>query len=222
MSMPSLDTTTLCIEKLVDKFEYEFEQPLLEEMCSVGKIKSFNEGEIIMDTGDVLTHMPLVLSGSVKVMTEDSDGGELLLYYLEFGDTCAMTLSCCTKPSKSNVKAISESNAEIIFLPVQKMEEWMIKYHSWRSYVLESYNYRFKEMLESIDNLAFNNMEDRIFKYLREKVIVNKSPKLNITHAAIAAELNSSRVVISRLMKKLERDNKIIQNRNSVDVLDFH
>ncbi|MCB0660255.1 MAG: cyclic nucleotide-binding domain-containing protein, partial [Saprospiraceae bacterium] len=128
--MPSLDTTTLCIEKLVDKFEYEFEQPLLEEMCSVGKIKSFNEGEIIMDTGDVLTHMPLVLSGSVKVMTEDSDGGELLLYYLEFGDTCAMTLSCCTKPSKSNVKAISESNAEIIFLPVQKMEEWMIKYHS--------------------------------------------------------------------------------------------
>lgn len=216
-----LDQNASCLHKLEEKFQFEFEHPLLEEMGSVGKFKSFKEGEVLMDTGDILTHMPLVISGSVKVMTEDKDGGELLLYYLEFGDTCAMTLSCCTKPTKSNIKAVSESDSEIMFIPVQMMEEWMIKYHSWRSYVLESYNYRFKEMLESIDNLAFNNMEDRIYKYLREKVFVTKNSKISVTHASIAAELNSSRVVISRLMKKLEKDKKIIQHRNAIEVLEF-
>jgi len=165
--------------------------------------------------------MPLVLSGSLKVMTEDKQGDELLLYYLELGDTCAMTLNCCSRAAKSSISALAEEHSEILLIPVQHMEEWMVKYKSWRDFVLESYNGRFGEMLDAIDNLAFNNMEERLVRYLRDRAMVKHNGELKITHFQIANDLHSSRVVISRLMKKLEKDGIIRQQRNLVEVLEF-
>jgi CRP/FNR family transcriptional regulator len=210
-----------CYNKLFEKFEFLFEAELINEICSVGMVRNYKEGDVLMDIGQQLTHMPLVITGSLKIMTEDKEGDELLLYYLELGDTCAVTLSCCTKPTKSQIKAIAEINSEVLFIPVNKMEDWMIKYKTWRSFVLESYNYRLNEMLQAIDNLAFNNMEERLYKYLRDKVLVTKEAKINITHFQIANDLHSSRVVISRLMKKLENDGKVTQHRNFVEVREF-
>ncbi len=210
-----------CFQKLQQHFQFLFEEALIQEMCSVGMIKSYPEDAVLMEIGQVLTYMPIVLTGSLKVMKEDKEGNELLLYYLELGDTCAVTLSCCTKPSKSGIKAVTESKSEIIFIPVEKMEEWMVKYKSWRGFVLDSYNVRLNEMLDAIDNLAFNNMEDRLIKYLRDKVYVTKESKLHITHFQIANDLHSSRVVISRIMKKLENQGVIIQHRNYVEVKEF-
>jgi len=210
-----------CFQKLQQHFQFLFEEALIQEMCSVGMIKRYPEDAVLMEIGQVLTHMPIVLTGSLKVMKEDKEGNELLLYYLELGDTCAVTLSCCTKPSKSGIKAVTESKSEIIFIPVEKMEEWMVKYKSWRGFVLDSYNVRLNEMLDAIDNLAFNNMEDRLIKYLRDKVYVTKDSKLHITHFQIANDLHSSRVVVSRLMKKLENQGIIIQHRNYVEIKEF-
>lgn len=210
-----------CFQKLQQHFQFLFEEALIQEMCSVGMIKSYPEDAVLMEIGQVLTHMPIVLTGSLKVMKEDKEGNELLLYYLELGDTCAVTMSCCTKPSKSGIKAVTESKSEIIFIPVEKMEEWMVKYKSWRGFVLDSYNVRLNEMLDAIDNLAFNNMEDRLIKYLRDKVYVTKDSKLHITHFQIANDLHSSRVVVSRIMKKLENQGIIIQHRNYVEVKEF-
>lgn len=210
-----------CYNKLHEKFQFLFEAELINEICMTGNVRSFKEGTTIMDIGQMLTHMPLVIAGSVKIMKEDKEGNELLLYYLELGDTCAVTLSCCTKPTKSAIKAVTESDAELLFIPVEKMEEWMIRYKSWRSFVLDSYNIRMNEMLDAIDNLAFNNMEERLYKYLRDKVMVTKESKLHTTHFEIANDLHSSRVVISRLMKKLENEGLVIQHRNYVEVKEF-
>jgi CRP/FNR family transcriptional regulator len=210
-----------CYNKLHEKFQFVFEPELINEICKTGMIKTYKEGSVLMEIGQTLSHMPLVISGSVKVMKEDKEGNELLLYYLELGDTCAVTLSCCTKPSKSSIKAITESEAEILFIPVEKMEEWMVKFKTWRGFVLDSYNVRMNEMLDAIDNLAFNNMEERLYKYLRDKVMITKESKLHITHFQIANELHSSRVVISRLMKKLENEGLVIQHRNYVEVKEF-
>jgi len=174
-----------------------------------------------MDKGNIISHMPLVLSGSIKIMTEDKDGNDLLLYYLELGDTCAVTLNCCTKQSKSIIRAITEEKSEVLFLPVEMMEAWMIKYKSWRAFVLESFNMRLNEMLEALDNLVFNSMEERLIKYLRDKAWINKSSTLKISHLMIANDLYSSRVVISRLMKKLENEGLIKQGRNTVEYLEF-
>lgn len=210
-----------CYNKLHEKFEFLFEKELINEICKTGLVKTYKEGSTLMEIGQTITHMPLVISGSVKILKEDKEGNDLLLYYLELGDTCAVTLSCCTKPSKSSVKASTESDSEILFIPIEKMEEWMVKYKSWRGFVLESYNIRMNEMLDAIDNLAFNNMEDRLYKYLRDKVMITKESKLHITHFQIANELHSSRVVVSRLMKKLEKEGLILQHRNFVEVKEF-
>jgi CRP/FNR family transcriptional regulator len=208
-----------CFNKLKEKFQYLFEAELLDELCQYGEARNFDTDEILIDVGQVITHMPIVLSGSIKVMTEDKQGDELLLYYLEFGDTCAVTLNCCTRKSKSTIRAITESEVELVFVPIEKMEEWMVKYSSWRNYVLESYNTRLNEMLQAIDNIVFNSMEERLKKYLKDKVLISKSLVLPISHLDIANDLHSSRVVISRLMKKLEREGYIKQTRNKVEYL---
>ena len=210
-----------CYDRLFARFQYMFEPELINEMCRFGNFKRFENDSIIMDMGETVTHIPLVLSGSIKVMTEDEEGRELLLYYLELGDTCAVTLNCCSRKAKSSIRAIAESFTELIMIPVEKMDEWLVKYKSWRTFVMESFNTRLNEMLEAIDNLAFNNMEERLYKYLRDKVMVTKEPTLSISHYQIANDLNSSRVVISRLMKKLEMDGKIKQHRNKVDILEY-
>ncbi len=210
-----------CYGKLHEQFQFLFEEALFNEICKNSTLKKFKEDELILDVGEKMTHLPLVVSGSVKVMREDEEGRELLLYYLEVGDTCAVSMSCCTKPNKSIIKAIAETDVEVVFILNEKMEEWIVKYPSWRSYVLDSYNVRLNELFDSIDNLAFNNMEERLYKYLRDKVMVTKTAKLNITHFQIAVDLNSSRVVISRLMKKLENNGLITQYRNYVEVKEF-
>ena len=211
-----------CFNKLQEKFQYLFEPELINEICEHGKLKKFNADEILIDIGDLITHMPLVISGSIKIMTEDKSGDELLLYYLEFADTCAVTLNCCTRKKKSTIRAITESDAEVLFIPIEKMEEWMMKYKSWRNYVLDSYNIRLNEMLAAIDNLVFNSMEDRLRNYLKDKAWVNKSQVINVSHARIADDLHSSRVVISRLMKKLEKEGLIKQTRNKVEYLAYN
>lgn len=210
-----------CYNKLYQRFQVLFEPELINEICQAGILKSFKTDDILMDIGQQISHIPLIVEGSLKILREDDEGKELLLYYLELGDTCAITLNCCSTKAKSRVRAVCEENAEVLFIPAQKMEEWMINYKSWRDFVLESYNERLKEMLTAIDTLAFHNMEERLKKYLWDKAIINKSAELQITHLQIAEELHSSRVVISRLMKKLELGNEIKLKRNRVELLNF-
>jgi CRP/FNR family transcriptional regulator len=208
-------------KQIEEAFAYLFEKELLEEIEKFGKLKSFKANTLLLDVGERITHMPLLLQGSVKIMREDEEGDELLLYYLESGDTCAMTLTCCMGNAKSEIRAICEENAEVIFIPVEKMDEWMVKYKSWRSFVLGSYHARTQEMLEAIDSLAFMKLDQRLYKYLTDKVKITGSLELEFTHQQIAEDLHSSRVVISRLLKQLERDEKIKLHRNKIVLIDY-
>lgn len=210
-----------CISKLVERFEFLFEPELIEAMCKHGVWKSFETDQMIMDVGQQVVAMPIVINGSIKILTEDKQGDELLLYYLELGDTCAVTLNCCNRKTKSTVRAITESDAEVLFVPVEKMEEWMIEFKSWRNYVLDSYNSRLNEMVQAIDMLVFGSMEQRLLKYLRDKAWIAKSDIIQTTHLEIANDLHSSRVVISRIMKKLEQQGLVKQGRNKVQYLEF-
>ncbi|MFK8101553.1 MAG: Crp/Fnr family transcriptional regulator [Saprospiraceae bacterium] len=210
------------MEKLLrSRYEYVFEEKLINEIIREGQFRKVDKDVCMIDKGDKITHMPLVLEGAIKVVDEEKDGQEYLLYYLEMGDSCAMTMTCCLGGKRSEIRAITESNTLMYMIPIQRMEDWLIKYKSWRMFVLDSYNSRMKEMLETIDSLAFLNMEQRLYKYLKDRAMVLQSPTLEITHSRIANDLNTSRVVISRLMKKLILDNKIKTNRNEVTVLKF-
>lgn len=196
-----------------------FEPALLDEISAVAKLVPFKEGDVLIDIGKYIKTMPLLISGAIKIMREDFDTGELLLYFIEKGDTCSMTLTCCMGDKKSEIRAVAENNGLVAMIPVGKMEEWMGKYKSWRAYVFESYNNRFNELLNAIDNIAFMHMDERLLNYLSETSKVNNSTIINKTHQEIANELNSSRVVISRLLKALENEGKIKLNRNNIELL---
>lgn len=207
------------LAELKEKYAHLFEAELLEEMNQVATFKEIKAGEKLIDFGAYVRSMPLITSGAIKVLREDENGDELLLYFIEAGETCAMTMSCCLGNTKSEVRAIAELDSKLIMLPVQKMEEWMGKYKSWRSFVLNSYQERMTEMLNTIDKIAFLKMDERLLDYLEEKVKVSKDNYINSTHQEIAYELNTSRVVISRLLKRLENDGRIELQRNRIKVL---
>lgn len=208
-------------EKVRDNYGYLFEEKLIQEIISKGIFKQVKEGDVLIDFEDTIKYIPLLLSGAIKISRIDDQGDELLLYFIEKGDVCAMTLTCCIGQSKSEIRAVAEADAELLMIPVENMDGWLQHYSSWRGFVFESYNNRFTEMLQSIDSLAFMNMHDRVMKYLREKVIVSKDHMLNTTHQEVAMDLHTSRVVISRILKSLERESKIIIHRNKIEVLEF-
>ncbi|SFU29683.1 CRP/FNR family transcriptional regulator, anaerobic regulatory protein [Pustulibacterium marinum] len=209
------------IKELKQHYGFLFEEELLQEINQVGTFREVPEGFMLMDIGDYIKSMPLLVNGVIKILREDENGDELLLYFLERGDTCAMTLNCCVGQKKSEIRAIAESPAKLIMVPVEKMEDWMQKYHSWRNFILQSYNSRLSEMLETIDTIAFMKMDERLLKHLRDKAMVNSDDILSTTHQEIAQNLHTSRVVISRLLKKLENEGKIKLNRNSIHVIDL-
>jgi len=210
-----------CYTKLEERFQSLFEPKLINEICRYGKLRVYKPDEVLVDIGTLITQMPLVISGSIKILTEDEKGDELLLYFLELGETCAVTLNCCTRKTKSTVRAITETEAEILFVPVEMMEEWMIKYKTWRTYVLDSYNERLNEMVNAIDTIVFKSLEERLRGYIKDKAWMAKSATLHISHQDIANDLHASRVAISRLMKKLEAENFIRQQRNRIVVVEY-
>ena len=207
------------IQLLKNSYGHLFEDALLQEIVQVGTFKEIPEGYKLMEIGQYIKSMPLLIEGAIKILRDDDDGDELLLYFLESGDTCAMTLTCCLGASKSEIRAIAELDTKLMMIPIQKMEEWTSKYKSWRNFVFESYHNRLMEMLETIDSIAFLKMDERLLKYLGDKAKVTQEDTIYITHKEIAYELHTSRVVISRLLKNLEKKGKIELHRNNIKII---
>ena len=206
-------------EILEQAYGYIFEEALLLEIEKVAVYKTFKAEEYLIEIGDYIKSMPLLLHGAIKILREDENGDELLLYFLERGDTCAMTLTCCMGKSKSKIRAIAENDGAMLMIPIEKMEEWLTKYKTWRNFVFESYTIRLNEMLEAIDTLAFMNLDERLYKYLTDKAKVIGSTEINNTHQQIAYDMHTSRVVISRLLKSLELQGKIKLHRNKIEIV---
>lgn len=209
------------IEHLQVNYGYLFEDELIQEINQVGVFKEIPEGSKLIEIGDYIKSMPLLVSGAVKILREDEIGDELILYFIEKGDTCAMTLSCCMGQKRSEIRAVAETDTTLIMIPVENMSLWMGKYKSWQNFILQSYNERMLELLEAIDTIAFLRMDERILKYLRDKAMVNHNDEIFATHQEIANDLHTSRVVVSRILKALEKNNQIKINRNRITLLDL-
>ncbi|MBK7389805.1 MAG: Crp/Fnr family transcriptional regulator [Bacteroidetes bacterium] len=205
-------------ELLHEKFKNIFEKELLDELQAIGKPVNVKAGDVIMDTGQYIKFIPLLLSGSIKIIRQDDTDGEILLYYVGSNETCAMSLTCCMAHQKSRIRAIAEEDTEMITVPVEKMDEWMIKYESWKNFVMQTYNARFDELLRTIDSIAFQKVDERLENYLKSKAELTESKLLVVSHQQIAEELNSSREVISRLLKHLEKNGKIKLGRNKIEL----
>ncbi len=207
------------IQELKKHYGSQFEPALIEEIHQVASFMEVPEGEDLMKPGQYIKSMPLLLSGSIKILRPDNEGNELLLYHLEKGDTCAMTMTCCLGNTKSEIHAVTETPAKLLMIPIGKMEEWASKYKTWRNFVFASYHERMMELLESVDNIAFNKMDERLENYLQNRIEILNSKHIYTTHKEIAHDLNTSRVVISRLLKKMENNKKIKLHRSFIEVL---
>ena len=198
-----------------------FESALLQEINQVGTFREIEAGSEIIRSGEYIKSIPLLLTGAIKVLREYDNGEELLLYYVEEGNTCSMSMSCCVEQRKSHIRAVAELDTLLIMIPVQKMEEWLGRYQSWRTFVFSNYQNRIEEVLESLEKVAFERLDERLEDYLKEKSRINSENSVYQTHKEIAEELHSSRVVISRLLKKLEQVGSIKLHRNHIEIIDL-
>ncbi|HYM94762.1 MAG TPA: Crp/Fnr family transcriptional regulator [Chitinophagaceae bacterium] len=204
---------------LTEIFKHTFEPDLLKEIEKKSTIISAKAGDTIIDIGQVIRVIPVILSGSIKISRMDEEGRELLLYYVNANESCAMTFTCCMQQYPSEIKAIAEEDTELLAIPITVMDEWMMKYPTWKSFVMKTIRSRFKELLKTIDQIAFQKLDERLIQYLKEKSKVTGSSLVNLSHEQIAIEMATSRVVISRLLKKLENDKKLLLYRNQIKLL---
>lgn len=195
-------------------YEKEARQAILDE----GVYKSFEAGENIMDIGQYIKSMPLVTKGLIKVMREDKDGNELLIYYLRPGDTCAMSLTCCSGEARSKIRAVAEEDTECFMVPAKMLDQWTAKYESFKNFILMTYQKRFDELLNTIDGIAFQRMDERLLNVLKDKSKNQNSTTIAITHQQLAEELNSSREVISRLLKQMELKKLVKLGRQKIEL----
>jgi CRP/FNR family transcriptional regulator len=196
-----------------------FTNDLLVEIESYASYQTIKSGEIIMRTGQYFKNTVLVLSGQIKIYREDDDGGEFFMYYLQPGQACALSMICATKNEKSQIMAKVIEDAELMLIPLQLMDQWMMKHRSWYEFVIETYRSRFEEVLEVIDSIAFKAMDERLLFYIKRHLEANGGNVLNLSHQEIASELNTSREVISRLLKKMEQLGILKLYRNQIEVL---
>ncbi len=196
-----------------------FEPQLIEEILTIGRLKKVKAEGVIISHESQGNEIPIVLEGLLKVMRQDVNGNEVFLYFLEGGETCAMSITCCIEGKKTAFHVVAEEDSVLWMMPTTNMDAWIAKYPSFRKFVFQSYQIRFDELLATIDSVVFLKMDQRLHKYLLDKKQASGSYVINKTHQQIANEMNTSRVVISRLLKQLEREEKIEQHRNRIEIL---
>jgi CRP/FNR family transcriptional regulator len=194
------------------------EKALQEEIATLGKLTEYSAGTTIMDVGQYVKIVPLVIEGSIKVSREDENGHELFLYYLQSGQTCSMSFTCCMMNKKSEIRTIAEENTRMIGIPIRYVDEWMSKYQSWKNFVMQTYDQRMMELVRTIDSIAFHHMDERLLSYLHKKAQAIHSKVINATHQEIAYDLNASREAVSRLLKQLENEGQLKLGRNKIEL----
>lgn len=203
----------------LDKTFPSLEPELLIKLEEVGTIREVEEGVQLMKSGQYFRSAMLILDGLVKVYREDEDGNEFLMYFLNPGEACALSMVCALRKEASVVMAKTVKTTTLLSIPLEWVDQWMGQYKSWAMFVMSNYRNRFEELLETIDHIAFRSMDERLEFYLKKNAENLHDPILKMSHQEIATELNSSREVISRLLKKMEQRGRVKLQRNAIEVL---
>lgn len=210
----------MTIEKLRQVLPGITDPRLLQAILDRGQVMNLEPGKVLMEPGQFIKAVPLVIEGSVKIMRMDEDGRELFLYYLDPGETCALSLTCCSASRPSEIRAVVEEKAVMIFIPIQVHEQFSDEFKQWKDFVSSTYQVRFQELLVALDAVAFKRMDERLMRYIVTKMKQHKANELHTTHQEIANELGTSREVISRLLKQLEKKKWIELGRNIIYIRD--
>ncbi len=192
---------------------------LVEQINLNGKVLRFKAGEVIIESGKYIKVVPFLLKGSIKISRVDSSGNEIFLYHIKAGQSCAVSLSTCLTDKISSIRAVAEETTEVMTISSDNAKKWFHEFQNWRLFVLNTMDARFDELLNTVDKIAFMNIEDRLLAFLYSKTKVLNTINLNITHQKIADELSTSREVISRNLKNLEKKNRVKLSRNKIELI---
>lgn len=195
----------------------QLEPDLLVHFETLGQIRFYKSGETLMKPGQYIRSSMLVLKGRLKVFRESDEGAEFLVYYLGPGEACAVSLVCALKSETSEIGAQAVEDTTVLVLPLDLMDQWMTQYRTWYHYVLGTYRTRFEELLTVIDQIAFRSLDERLEFYLKRMADGSGSRDIFTSHQDIARDLNSSREVISRLLKKMEQRGRVQLYRNHIE-----
>ena len=197
----------------------ELEEGLQRELQEHGRVLAVKAGQTLLQSGQNIRSTMIVLEGLVKLFRENDEGSEFFMYHLHPGDGCALSLICDRTFRTSAVTAKAVTDSVLLVVPLEHTENWMRQYRTWYHFVVGTYRRRYEELLETIDHIAFQNMDERLEFYLKRHRKALNTNVLEITNTQIAQELNSSREVISRLMKKLAEDGKVRLLKNGIELL---
>lgn len=216
--MPTTEVNTQ-IRSYLDRLFPMLEPELRDKLAESGQLKQFVPGDLLLEKGHYFRSTYLVVEGAIQMYREDNDGNEFLVYLITGGEACALSMICALKHEKSMLRARALEPTTVIAIPLDEMDAWMQQYKSWYYFVLESYRTRIEDLLEVVDQVIFRSMDERLEFYLKNKVKKLNQPILHITHQEIANDLNSSREVISRLVKKMETRGVLRSERNEIEWL---
>ncbi|CAH0999061.1 hypothetical protein LEM8419_00356 [Neolewinella maritima] len=209
-------TDRLTADAIQQHFPTFTEPGLQQVLADQGRVHRFGEGEVIMDYGNYVRMMPLILSGTIKISRLSEDGSELFLYYLAPGESCAMTFSCCMASKRSEIRAVAEEPTVLLGLPQQKLDEWMMRYTSWKNFVMQTYDRRMHELIRTVDQVAFHQLDQRLYDYVDTRAQLRPDRSIQATHQDIASDLHVSREAVSRLLKMLEQRGVVELGRNHI------
>lgn len=192
---------------------------ILSEITLHGKQMEIPEGTTILKIGQYIKVVPIVLKGSIKVSRKDGEGGELFLYYILTGETCAMTLQSCRVNEPSEIVAVAEEETVIVAIPIPTINRWIEEIPFFKKYVLKTYSERFNELLKALDSVVFHQLDERLLNFIREKSNLKNSQTIHISHQQIAHDLHSTREVISRILKQFEKKGILQLGRNKITLM---
>ena len=196
-----------------------FQSDLVQEIEDSGNLKHFKAGETIVNMDSYIKHIPVVVSGSIKVIRTEEDGREILLYYLTPGESCIVSILAGIKNETAKIKAIVEEDAELMLIPADKAKEWVRKYPDWTDFIFNLYQKRFEELLDVVNSVAFQKIDTRLLHLIKQKTQLYKTKEISVTHQQLAEELGITREATSRVLKQMEKEHLVILSRNKIELL---
>ncbi len=196
-----------------------FQSDLVKEIEDSGNLKHFEAGETIVNMDSYIKHIPVVISGSIKVIRTEEDGREILLYYLTPGESCIVSILAGMKNETSKIKAIVEEDAELMLIPADKAKEWVRKYPDWTEFIFDLYQKRFEELLDVVNSVAFQKIDTRLLHLIKQKTQLYNSKEISVTHQQLADELGITREATSRVLKQMEKEHLVLLSRNKIELL---
>lgn len=199
--------------------EFKSSPEIKDKLSAYGSVKTFAEGDVILNENAYIKAIPIVTKGSMRVMRTEEDGREILLYYIKAGESCIMSFLGGIHHDTSKVKAIAEEETEILFIPIDKVSLLIKEYPEWLDYIFRLYHKRFEELLDIVNAIAFKKMDERLLNFIKKKCELTNSHTLHITHEQLANELGTARVVVSRLLKQMEDEKLVTLGRNKITLV---